>query len=93
MNLFKDLTAYFDKKFDRQYKTQNALIEQQNALLQGILDYVKGPANQEEAMGSAEEDGIDDSVGVYKLEKQTKDDLRQTWRDLGYPNEILKHLG
>ncbi len=70
----------------------SAAIDAQTKVLQGILDFIN-PAQAGAKLGSAEEDKIDDSVGVYKLEQQTKDDLKQTWRDLGYPPEILKHLG
>lgn len=92
MDLFKELTEYFDRKFDRQYKAQNLLLEQQNTLLQGILDYVKGPANQEELLGSAEEDGIDDSVGEYDIDRHAKEQIKAQWVEDGYPDEITQYL-
>ncbi len=92
MDLFKELTAYFDRKFERNYKAQNLLLEQQNALLQGILDYVKGPANQEQMLGSAEEDGIDDSVGEYDVQRHAEEEIKAQWVTDGYPDEITQYL-
>ena len=92
MNLFEELTAYFDRKFERNYKAQNLLLEQQNVLLQGILNYVKGPADQEQMLGSAEDDEIDDGYGVYDTEKQTKDQIKEQWREDGYPDEITQYV-
>jgi len=90
MSLSETLIKYLDRKFDRLYKQQNNLLVQQNQLLQGILDYVKGPANQEQALGTAEEDGIDDEYGQYDTEKQAKEQIKQDWRDQGYPDDITQ---
>lgn len=92
MNLFEELTAYFDRKFERNYKAQNLLLEQQNVLLQGILDYVKGPANQEELLGSAEEDDIDDTVGEYDTQRHAEEQIKADWVKDGYPDEITQYL-
>jgi len=93
-NLFKELTEYFDRKFERNYKAQNLLLEQQNTLLQGILDYVKGPANQEEMMGSIEEDGLEDevSVGEYDIDRHAEEQIEEQWVADGYPDEITQYL-
>jgi len=93
-NLFEELTAYFDRKFERNYKAQNLLLEQQNTLLQGILDYVKGPANQEALMGSIEEDGLEDevSVGEYDIDRHAEEDIKKQWVEDGYPDEITQYL-
>ena len=92
MDLFKELTAYFDRKFERNYKAQNLLLEQQNTLLQGILDYIKGPANQESMLGSAEEDGIDDSSGEYDVQRHAEEQIKEDWVADGYPDEITQYL-
>ena len=92
MDLFKELTAYFDRKFERNYKAQNLLLEQQNVLLQGILDYIKGPANQEQMLGSAEEDGIDDSVGEYDVQRHAEEQIKAQWVADGYPDETTQYL-
>lgn len=91
MNLFEELTAYFDRKFERNYKAQNLLLEQQNVLLQGILDYIQGPANQEQLLGSAEDDHIDDSVGEYDIERHAKEQIHAQWVEDGYPDEITQY--
>ena len=91
-NLFDELTAYFDRKFERNYKAQNLLLEQQNVLLQGILDYVKGPADQEQMLGSAEEDGIDDSVGEYAIDRHAEEQIKAQWVADGYPDKITQYL-
>ncbi len=92
MKLFDELTAYFDRKFERNYKAQNLLLEQQNTLLQGILDYVTGPANQEQLLGSAEEDKIDDSVGEYDVQRHAEEDIKAQWVKDGYPDEVTQYL-
>ena len=92
MKLFDELTAYFDRKFERNYKAQNVLLEQQNALLQGILDYVKGPADQEQLLGSAEEDSIDDSVGEYDTQRHAEEQIKADWVADGYPDETAKYF-
>ncbi len=92
MKLFDELTAYFDRKFERNYRAQNLLLEQQNALLRGILDFVKGPANQDALLGSAEEDGIDDSVGQYDTQRQAEEQIKKQWVEDGYPDEIAQYL-
>jgi len=92
MSLPEALIKYLDRKFDRHYKTQNTLLEQQNLLLQGILDYVKGPANQEQMLGSAEDDGIDDGYGQYDTENQAKEQIKEQWKKDGYPDEIAQYL-
>ena len=92
MSLPESLIKYLDRKFDRHYKAQNILLEQQNLLLQGILEYIQGPANQEQLLGSAEEDGIDDTVGEYDTEKQAKDQIHAQWVQDGYPDEITQYL-
>jgi len=92
MSLTETLTKYLDRKFDRHYKAQNLLLEQQNLLLQGILDYIKGPANQEQMLGSAENDGIDDGYGEYDTEKQAKDQIKEQWVKDGYPDETAQYL-
>lgn len=90
MSLSETLMKYLDRKFDRLYKQQNNLLVQQNELLQGILDYVRGPANQESRLGTAEEDGIDDEYGQYDTEKQAKEQIKQDWRDQGYPDDLTQ---
>lgn len=92
MDLFKELTAYFDRKFERNYKAQNLLLDQQNVLLQGILDYIKGPANQESLLGSAEEDSIDDSVGEYDIDRHAEEQIKEEWVKDGYPDEITQYI-
>ncbi len=92
MTLFDDLTAYFDRKFERNYKAQNILLEQQNVLLQGILDYIKGPVDAEQMLGSAEEDGIDDSSGECNIERHATEQIKTDWVADGYPDEIAQYL-
>jgi len=92
MSLSDALIKYLDRKFDRHYKTQNLLLEQQNALLQGLLDYVMGPANQEQHLGSAEEDGIDDSHGEFDIDKHAEEQIKAQWVKDGYPDKIAQYL-
>jgi len=66
-------------------------IRDQTKVLQALLDFIH-PAQKEAKLGSAEEDKIDDSVGVYALDDQTKAQLKEEWKRLGYPPELIKHL-
>jgi len=72
-------------------KSISSAIDAQTKVLQAFLDFVH-PAQKEAKMGSAEADKIDDSVGVYQVEEQTRDQLKEEWKRLGYPPELVKHI-
>ena len=57
-----------------------------------IAFLIHGPEFKEVEFGSAEEDKIDDSAGVYDTHEQAKQDILQQWRDDGYPDEVFKYF-
>ncbi len=72
-------------------KSVASAIDAQTKVLQAILDFIH-PAQLEAKMGSAEEDKIDDSAGVYQLDAQTRKQLKDKWIELGYPPDLAKHI-
>ena len=66
-------------------------IDAHTKVIQSLLDYLN-PAAVEAKMGSAEADEIDDSAGVYQLDEQTRQQLKDKWVQLGYPPELIKHI-
>lgn len=73
--------------------TISTAMDRQTAVLAELLAFLThGPEYKEIEFGSAEEDKIDDSAGVYAVHKQAEDDIKQQWRDDGYPPEITKYF-
>jgi hypothetical protein len=67
-------------------------IDRNTAVLKDLVRFLVGPKYVDASLGSAEEDKIDDSAGVYATEQQAKDDIMQQWRDDGYPDEVFKYF-
>ncbi len=79
------------KAIDSAGSSISLAIDAQTKILQAILDFIH-PAQAADKFGSAEKDGIDDSVGVYALDEQTKSALKEEWVRLGYPDDFIKRL-
>lgn len=71
---------------------QTKAIEAQTAVWKDIAQFLIGPKYTDASLGSAEEDNIDDSAGVYAVHQQAKDDILKQWREDGYPDEIVKYF-
>ncbi len=49
-----------------------------------------GPDFEQLEFQSAEEDNIDDDVGVYDLHGQAQEEFIKNWRAAGYPGDVFK---
>lgn len=67
-------------------------IEAQTEVWKDIAKFLIGPQYTDASLGSAEEDKIDDSSGVYAVHEQAKDDIMKQWREDGYPDEVFKYF-
>ncbi len=67
-------------------------MEKQTEIFQEILAALVGPEYIDNKLGTAEEDDIDDSSGVYETHVQAEDDIKAQWREDGYPDEITKYF-
>ncbi len=90
MALTEALIKYIDRKFDRHYKAQNALIEKQNEILEAMLTFWKfGPAFLEETFEDADDEKIDDDYGEYDVQGQNEKQIHTDWVESGYLNDPL----
>ncbi len=70
----------------------DAIREQTSVFKDLISFFLHGPDFHEQQLGSAEDDGIDDSHGDYDTEQQAIDSIKEQWRKDGYPDEIAKYF-
>lgn len=67
-------------------------IDRNTEVLKDLVRFLVGPKYTDASLGSAEEDKIDDSAGVYDTHAQAEDDIKKQWREDGYPDEITKYF-
>lgn len=67
-------------------------IEAQTVVWKELVSFLVGPEYTEQDFGTAEQDKIDDSSGVYNLHDQAKEDILNQWRKDGYPDEVFKYF-
>lgn len=91
MSLTETLVKYLDRKFATLERRHVRAIENQNAILEKLYKFLcHGPDWEEQEFGSAEEDRIEDSVGEYDTEGQAKAQIKEDWREAGYPDDLTQ---